>query len=109
MKIVVIISPYSGNVEAHTAYARACLFDCLTRGEAPLAGHLLYPQVLDDNDPAHREMGMRAGQEMMRLADKAVVYLDHGKSAGMIEDEKMARAARCDIEERWLARWNPVG
>jgi hypothetical protein len=44
MRRVIIESPYSGDVETNVAYARAALRDCLSRGEAPLASHLLYTQ-----------------------------------------------------------------
>ena len=109
MKIVVIISPYSGNVEENVAYARACLFDSLMRDEAPFAPHLLYTQALDDDQPEHRRRGMAAGHKIMRRADLAVVYLDHGKSDGMLEDIQYARQHKIPLEERWLGRWNPVG
>jgi len=42
MKKVIIESPYAGNIEQNIKYRlRACLKDSLTRGEAPLASHLL--------------------------------------------------------------------
>ncbi len=33
--LIIIETPYSGDVEANTAYARYCLLDSLRRGEAP--------------------------------------------------------------------------
>ena len=109
MKLVVIISPYSGDVEDNKAYARACLFDAITRGELPFASHLLYTQTLDDNDPEHRKLGMALGHEMIRRADLGLAYLDRGKSDGMKADIEFARKCRTPVEERWLSRWNPVG
>jgi hypothetical protein len=44
MKLVIIESPYAGEVEANVAYARACMRDSLGHGEAPIASHLLYTQ-----------------------------------------------------------------
>lgn len=63
MRKVVVESPYAGNVERNLAYARACLHDCLLRGEAPIASHLLYtqPGVLDDDRPEERKLGIEAG------------------------------------------------
>src|SRR5690606_24498929 len=46
--LVIIESPYSGDVERNTEYARSCLLDSLRRGEAPIASHLLHTQVLED-------------------------------------------------------------
>lgn len=61
MRLVIIESPYAGNVELNTAYARACLRDSLARGEAPIASHLLYTQVLDDTKPEERAQAIAAG------------------------------------------------
>lgn len=41
---VMVDSPFAGDVERNIAFARACLRDCLIRGEAPFASHLLYAQ-----------------------------------------------------------------
>lgn len=43
MKLVVIESPYAGDVERNLRYVRAAMRDCLLRGEAPFASHALYP------------------------------------------------------------------
>ncbi|WP_024898756.1 hypothetical protein [Brucella rhizosphaerae] len=81
--LVIIETPYSGDVEANTAYARACLLDSLRRGEAPIASHLLHTQVLDDLKPYERSLGIEAGLTWYRVATKCVVYSDRGISAGM--------------------------
>lgn len=88
-KLVVIESPYRGPEAAATAervaYARWAMQDCLQRGEFPLASHLLYtqPGILEDGVPEQRELGIRAGLEWARWADRTVVYLDMGVSDGM--------------------------
>tara|TARA_R110000868_G_scaffold384138_1_gene651515 strand:- start:88 stop:420 length:333 start_codon:yes stop_codon:yes gene_type:complete len=91
MKRVVIESPYAGDVEKNKAYARACVLDCLSRGEAPIASHLLLTQVLDDADPEQRAAGIAAGVAWHVVADLVAFYVDHGWSPGMI-------AARVAIE-----------
>ncbi len=85
MKLVVVESPFAGDVERNIRYARACLADCLARGEAPFASHLLYTQdgVLDDLDPEERKLGMRAGFAWGEAACATVVYTDYGISQGM--------------------------
>ena len=57
MQRVIIESPYAGDVERNVRYARAAMADCLKRGEAPFASHLLYTQegVLDDDIPGERQ------------------------------------------------------
>lgn len=85
MRRVIVESPYAGDVEANRVYARAALRDCLLRGEAPLASHLLYtqPGVLDDLVPEERGLGIEAGLAWGECADATVVYLDRGISSGM--------------------------
>lgn len=83
--IVVIESPYAGNIDLNVKYARAAMRDCLLRGEAPYASHLLYtqPGVLRDEIPDERNMGILAGFAFRQLAQKTVVYDDLGISKGM--------------------------
>ena len=104
MRLVVIESPYAGNVEDNERYARACMADSLARGEAPFASHLLYTQqgVLDDTSPAERDLGMRAGFAWGVGADAVAVYTDRGISAGMRAGIERAEAIGLPIEYRRL-------
>ena len=85
MRLVIVESPYAGDVNTNEEYARDCLRDCLLRGEAPYASHLLYtqPGILDDTNPAERQWGIDAGLAWRHVADLQVVYLDKGFSTGM--------------------------
>lgn len=85
MKRVILESPYAGDIARNTRYARACMADCLARGESPYASHLLYtqPGVLDDTKPHERELGIVAGFAWRQVADATVVYTDLGISDGM--------------------------
>jgi hypothetical protein len=109
LKIVIIESPYSGEVEDNEAYAEACLFDSLLRGESPFASHLLYTRVLDDTIPEHRVLGMLAAREIMLRSDLTAVYMDRGLTDGMQEGIKHARRHQRPVEERWLSRYTPTG
>lgn len=102
MRLVVLESPYAGDTAGNVVYARRCLADCLMRGEAPLASHLLYtqPGVLRDDVVVERALGIRAGHEWMRVADAVVVYEDHGVSPGMQRGIAVAMAAGKAIEYR---------
>jgi hypothetical protein len=84
MKRVVIESPYAGNVERNVAYARGAMLDCLARGEAPYASHLLYTQVLDDDKELDRNLGIVAGFCWAATADLIAFYADYGWSRGML-------------------------
>jgi hypothetical protein len=63
MRRCVVESPFAGDIVGNLAYARACLRDCLMRGEAPIASHLLFTQdgIFRDDIPAEREIGINAG------------------------------------------------
>lgn len=102
VRLVILESPYAGDVARNVAYARAAMADCLRRGEAPIASHLLYtqPGVLDDNIPAERALGIAAGLAWGRVADAAVFYVDLGWSQGMRDAQARHLCERRPIEER---------
>ena len=102
MKLVIIESPYAGNIEENVRYARACMRDCLMRGEAPLASHLLYTQegVLDDKDPIERSLGIAAGFDWNAKAELVVVYQDLGVSKGMQQGIEFAESRGIPVEYR---------
>ncbi len=82
---VALESPFAGDIAKNIEYARKCMADCLKRGEAPLASHLLYTQdgILDDDIPEERALGIEAGFVWGEQAEKVVVYQDLGISGGM--------------------------
>lgn len=110
-RLVILESPYAGDIDRNIAYARACLRDCIMRGESPMASHLLYtqPGVLKDEDKAERELGMRAGWEWFRVAEAVVVYNDLGISSGMKGGMTRARKAGTSVEERTLPGYGGAG
>lgn len=85
MRIVIVESPYAGDIKTNTEYLRACLRDCLLRGEAPFASHALYtlPGVLEDSNPDDRWLGIEAGFAFWRAAELVAFYADLGISPGM--------------------------
>jgi hypothetical protein len=104
MRRVIVESPYSGDVERNVGYARRALFDCLLRGEAPLASHLLYPQVLDDTVTMERTLGIEAGLAWVQVAEATVVYTDLGLTPGMQLGIDRAMAEGRTVEWRSLER-----
>ena len=95
-KLVIIESPYfvKGDYVAthdNIRYAQSCMRDSLERGESPFLSHLLYTQILDDNIPEERTMGIEAGLEWGKVAEVSIVYIDRGISPGMIKGIESAR------------------
>lgn len=88
-------------------YARAALADCLRRGEAPYASHLLYtqPGVLDDTKADERQLGITAGFAWRSRADATIVYTDFGISLGMQLGIEDAERDRRIVEYRTLPGW----
>ncbi len=106
MKLVVIESPYAGDVPANLAYAKRCVHDCLKRGEAPYASHLFFTQdgILDDLVPEERKLGIDAGFAWGRAAEAVAFYLDRGWSRGMRGGYVEAKRRGASIELRALDR-----
>lgn len=79
--LVYICSPYSGDVESNVKAAREYCRLAVDKGYIPVAPHLLYPQFMDDDDPAERQLGMSFGNALMdRCAELWVCgdYLSSG-------------------------------
>lgn len=109
MRLVVIESPYageeSGDIERNLRYLRACMADCLQRGESPYASHGLYtqPGVLDGRNPEQRAQGIHAGFAWREVSHATVVYTDLGVSKGMQYGIDHAALHGRPIEYRRLA------
>lgn len=85
-KLVILETPFAGNIPHNIKYARACMRDSLLRhNEFPIASHLLYTQtgILDDSVHSERELGIEAGLTWACSAEATVVYMDLGISKGM--------------------------
>ena len=87
---VYIVSRYAGDVENNVKAAiRYCRF-AIDKKKMPIAAHLLYPQIVDDNDTAEREIGTMYGLALLALCDEVWCF---GKilSAGMEQEIKEAK------------------
>lgn len=102
---VIVESPYAGDIDRNVKYARACLKDSLNRGEAPIASHLLYTQVIDDDDLSERHRGIEAGIVWLSVAYLVAVYSDLGISNGMKYAIEQASTMGVRVEFRELPLW----
>lgn len=86
-KLVIIESPYAGNIEQNTLYARHAMKHSIHMGESPIASHLIYtqPGILRDHDPMERQIGIACGLAWSRVAELHAFYTDLGWSKGMID------------------------
>jgi hypothetical protein len=101
-RLVILESPFAGDIERNVAYARRCIRDSLIRGEAPIASHLLYtqPGILRDDVAMERALGIAAGVEWYRVAEACVLYEDLGHSSGMIQGMNRASQHGVPVEFR---------
>jgi len=108
MRRVILESPYAADtgegIDKNVEYARRCVRDSLSRGEAPIASHLLYTQrgILRDEIPEERQWGIDAGLTWRAVAEASVVYVDRGMSSGMRYGIQAARKAGIPVEFRMI-------
>lgn len=98
----ILESPFASNVEKNRLYAIACARDMLSRGEAPFASHLIYPQLFAKYTEEARQQGMAAGRIWIPAAELTVVYTDLGITEGMIRGIAEAEAKGIPVERRRL-------
>jgi hypothetical protein len=76
MKLIYVASPYAGDIETNTQFAKeACRF-VMNEGHAFFAPHLLYPQVLNESNPDERQLGLKMGKEILGWCDELWVFGD---------------------------------
>jgi hypothetical protein len=87
-------------------YAIDCIRDCLRRGEAPYASHVMFAftGILNDASEYDRALGLDCGDAWSAGADYHVFYCDYGMSPGMLRrwDECMQEGRT--VVKRYLYR-----
>lgn len=112
MKLVIIESPYKGDVVRNKRYLQACIRDCLRRGESPYASHQMLTDALDDNDPEQRKLGIEAGlawRNAYSIAERVlpVFYTDLGLSSGMQQAAELYIKENRTFASRTLPKDDP--
>ena len=90
--LVYIASRYAGDVEANRAKAIEYCRYAIKRQRIPVASHLLYPQILDDNDPEQRRLGMIFGLKLLAVCSEVWVFgteYSHGMQAEIDEAKRL--------------------
>jgi len=87
---VYIVSRFAGDVENNVRNAiRYCRF-AIDKKKMPIAAHLLYPQIVDDNNPDEREIGTMYGLALLALCDEVWCFGEN-LSSGMEQEIKEAK------------------
>ena len=91
MKIIYVASPYAGDIEKNTEFAKtACRF-VMNEGHAFFCPHLLYPNILDEQNPEQRQLGLDMGLAMLQSSDELWCFGDHISHGMMNEIEEAKR------------------
>lgn len=93
---VFICSPYAGDIQRNTENTQRYMKIAVEKGAIPFAPHLLYPQVLDENDPNHRELGIFFGMVWLGKCDEVWVF-GETISSGMAREIAKAERRRMTI------------
>lgn len=88
--LVYVCSPYSGDVDQNVKNARQFCRFALDQNCIPLAPHLLFPQFMDDDNPAERDMTMFMNYVLLGKCTEIWVF-GHTISKGIRQEIKKAR------------------
>ena len=103
--ICIVESPFRARTahefKKHIQYRNRCIKFCIDGGFVPLASHMMYTKVLDDNIPAERDLGISLGYELYRVASMVFFFTDLGVSEGMQKAQEFNRECY-KIPETWV-------
>ena len=100
--LVYICSPYAGEVERNVNMARVYSRFAVRNACIPLASHLLYPQFMDDGNPAERNLALFMGLVLLSKCEQVWVFGDtisKGMAAEIEKAEKKHIPVRYFTEE----------
>ena len=87
--MIYVCSPYRGDVETNTEFAKQCCLEVIKAGKTPFAPHLFFTQFLNDDIPQERERGISCGLEVLSLCSEIWVFGDN-ISDGMLAEIEYA-------------------
>ena len=86
--LVFICSPFAGDMAGNAGRAREYSHFAVSKDYIPIAPHLLFPQFLDDTDPAQRELGISFGLVLQSMCREMWVFGDTVSKGMAVEIEK---------------------
>lgn len=86
--LVFICSPFAGDMEGNTRRAREYSRFAVSKNCIPIAPHLLFPQFLEEADPAQRELGISFGLVLQSMCREMWVFGDTVSKGMAVEIEK---------------------
>lgn len=90
MKLIYVCSPLRGDMEGNVKRAKEYCKAVIQAGHIPIAPHVAYQGVLNDDIPAERETALKIGQELLTKCNEIWVF-GHFISEGMKGEVEAAR------------------
>ncbi len=101
LPLVYVCSAYAGDVEGNTKRARAYSKFAVDHHAIPLAPHLLFPQFMNDGDPAERKLAERFNSVLLGKCDELWVFVNNKViSPGMQREIDLAK--KKGIKTKWF-------
>ena len=89
--LVFISSPFAGDTRRNTKRARGFCRFAVSKNCIPVAPHLLFPQFMEEDDPAQRDLGIFFGMVLMRKCQEVWVFGRDITKGMAVEIEKAKR------------------
>ncbi len=86
--LVFICSPFAGDMEGNAKRAREYSRFAVSEDCIPIAPHLLFPQFLEEADPAQRALGISFGLVLQSMCREMWVFGDTVSKGMAVEIEK---------------------
>lgn len=96
---VFICSPYAGDVEKNKRLARHLCRKAIESGFAPYAPHLYLPDILDDDIPEQRTIGIDCGLAFIGSCNALFYCAPNGITLGMQREIKYAESIGVNVHE----------
>ncbi len=94
--LVFICSPYAGDIERNTERAREYSRFAVSKNCIPIAPHLLFPQFMEEDDPAQRSLGIFFGLVLQSKCREVWVF-GRTISKGMAVEIAIARERKLPV------------
>lgn len=103
MKLIYMAaSPYAGDIEKNTEFAKRACRHVMNEGHAFFAPHLLYTQILNDANPRERQAGLAMGLAVLPHCDELWCYgerISHGMLLEIQEADRLGIPVRRVMEQ----------
>lgn len=99
MKLIYVCSPLRGDIEGNVKRAREYCKSVIQAGHIPIAPHVAYQGILNDDIPAERKMALKIGRKILKKCDEVWVF-GHFISEGMRSEIEAAQRLQIPVYYR---------